>query len=146
MPQERSAGVIVFRRAPEPQYLLLHYTSGHWDLPKGHIEPGEAPQETARRELKEETGISDVQFLEGYRETLRYVFRQQGALVFKSVVFFLAETTQSEVALSHEHVGSDWLPYEAALARLTYKNARELLAKAREHVQRLPPVSDGGRP
>ncbi len=138
MPREISAGVILFRRMPEQRYLLLHYGSGHWDFPKGHIEPGEAAQETAKRELKEETGISDVRFLDGYRQTLRYFFRQQGIGIFKVVIYFLAETAQPEVALSHEHVGFDWLPYDAALARLTFKNSRELLAKAHEHLQAAP--------
>jgi 8-oxo-dGTP pyrophosphatase MutT (NUDIX family) len=135
MPREISAGVIVFRRGPEPHYLLLHYESGHWDFPKGHIEPGEKPEETAKRELKEETGISPVRFLDGYQETLRYFFRQQGVGIFKIVVYFLAETDQSEVILSSEHVGFEWLPYGAALARLTFKNSRDLLVKAHQHLQ-----------
>jgi 8-oxo-dGTP pyrophosphatase MutT (NUDIX family) len=138
MPREMSAGVILFRRAPEPCFLLLHYTSGHWDFPKGHIEPGEDARDTARRELKEETGISQVSFLDGFKETIRYFFRQHGVGVFKVVIFFLAETAQSDVTLSHEHIGFDWLPYEAALARLTFKNARELLTKAHDYLQAAP--------
>ena len=135
MPREVSAGVIVFRRAPQPQYLLLHYESGHWDFPKGHIEAGEEAQATARRELKEETGISDVRFLDGYKGTLRYFFRQKGIGIFKIVIYFLAETDQSDVTLSSEHIGFEWLPYDAALARLTFKNSRDLLVKAHEHLQ-----------
>jgi 8-oxo-dGTP pyrophosphatase MutT (NUDIX family) len=135
MPREVSAGVIVFRRAPQPQYLLLHYESGHWDFPKGHIEPGEEARETARRELKEETGISDVRFLDGYKGTLRYFFRQKGIGIFKIVIYFLAGTDQSDVTLSSEHIGFEWLPYDAALARLTFKNSRDLLVKAHEHLQ-----------
>ena len=138
MPREISAGVIVFRRGPQPHYLLLHYESGHWDFPKGHIEAGEEAQETARRELKEETGISGIRFLDGYKETLRYFFRQQGIGIFKVVVYFLVETDQSEVTLSSEHIGFDWLPYDAALARLTFKNSRDLLVKAHEHLQASP--------
>jgi bis(5'-nucleosidyl)-tetraphosphatase len=135
MPREVSAGVIVFRRAPQPQYLLLHYESGHWDFPKGHIEAGEEAQATARRELKEETGISEVRFLDGYKGTLRYFFRQKGIGIFKIVIYFLAETDQSDVTLSSEHIGFGWLPYDAALARLTFKNSRDLLVKAHEHLQ-----------
>ena len=140
MPREISAGVIVFRRAPGPHYLLLHYESGHWDFPKGHIEPGEDAQETARRELKEETGISQISFLDGYKETLRYFFRQKGIGIFKIVIYFLAETTQSEVTLSFEHIGFEWLPYEAALERLTFKNSRDLLVKAHERLKASPPI------
>ena len=135
MPREISAGVILFRQAPQPHYLLLHYESGHWDFPKGHIETGEDAQETARRELKEETGISEIRFLDGYKATLRYFFRQKGIGIFKVVIYFLAETDQSEVTLSYEHIGCDWLPYEAALERLTFKNSRDLLVKAHEHLQ-----------
>jgi 8-oxo-dGTP pyrophosphatase MutT (NUDIX family) len=134
MPREISAGMILFRRTPEPHYLLLHYESGHWDFPKGHIESGEDPEETAKRELQEETGISEMRLVDGYKQTLRYFFRQKGIGIFKVVIFFLGETTQSEVTLSAEHVGFDWLPYDAALARLTFKNSRDLLIKANEHL------------
>ena len=138
MPREVSAGMILFRRTPEPIYLLLHYESGHWDFPKGHIESGEDPEETAKRELQEETGISEIHLLDGYKQALRYFFRQKGIGIFKVVTFFLAETTQSEVTLSAEHVGFDWLPYDAALARLTFKNSRDLLMKACEHLRASP--------
>ena len=135
MPREISAGVILFRQAPQPHYLLLHYESGHWDFPKGHIEPGEEARETARRELKEETGISEIRFLDGYKATHRYFFRQKGIGIFKAVIYFLAETDQSDVTLSSEHIGFEWLPCEAALERLTFKNSRDLLVKAHEHLQ-----------
>lgn len=137
MAREISAGVILFRRAPEPLYLLLHYESGHWDFPKGHIEAGEEAQEAARRELQEETGISEIRFLDGYKQTLRYFFRQGGVGIFKVVIYFLADTAQAAVSLSHEHVGFEWLPYDAALGRLTFKNSRDLLIKAHEHVEGL---------
>ena len=145
MPREISAGVILFRQAPELHYLLLHYGSGHWDFPKGHIETGEDAQQTARRELKEETGIAEACFVDGYKQTLRYFFRQKGIGIFKIVIYFLAETDQSEISLSHEHIGFDWLPYDLAMARLTFKNSQDLLAKAREHLQVAQPSGQGDR-
>lgn len=145
MPREISAGVILFRRAPELHYLLLHYGSGHWDFPKGHIETGEDAQQTARRELKEETGIAEVCFVDGYKQTLRYFFRQKGIGIFKIVIYFLAETDQSEISLSHEHIGFDWLPYDLAMAQLTFKNSRDLLAKAHEHLQAVQPSGQDDR-
>lgn len=143
MPREISAGVILFRRTPEPVYLLLHYESGHWDFPKGHIEPGEDAQQTATRELKEETGISEISFVDGYKQTLRYFFRQKGVGIFKIVIYFLAETGQSEVSLSHEHIGFDWLPYDLTMSRLTFKNSQDLLAKAHEHLRAPRPSGQG---
>lgn len=125
---------------PEPHYLLLHYESGHWDFPKGHIEPGEDAQQTATRELKEETGITGICFVDGYKQTLRYFFRQKGIGIFKIVIYYLAETNQSKVSLSHEHIGFDWLPYDLALQRLTFQNSQDLLEKAQVHLRAIQPL------
>ena len=129
MGREISAGVILFRSRPAREYLLLDYGS-HWDFPKGHIEAGEDPQTTAARELQEETGIRDARFVSGFKEGMRYFYRKAGEGMLKVVVYFLAETPTGEVTLSHEHAGYLWLPYEAALKRLTFKNARDLLTRA----------------
>ena len=129
MGREISAGVILVRNRSQREYLLLDYGS-HWDFPKGHIEPGEDPQTTAARELQEETGIRDARIVPGFKESMRYFYRKAGEGMLKVVIFFLAETPTGEVTLSHEHSGYVWLPYEDALKRLTFKNARDLLAKA----------------
>jgi bis(5'-nucleosidyl)-tetraphosphatase len=131
MLKERSAGAIIFRREPEKKYyLLLHYDGGHWDFPKGNIEKGEEPEETAVREIKEETGITDLRFLPDFRETITYFYKREGQTVFKQVIFFLAETTEKEVKISWEHQGFEWLDYHQALERLTFENARNLLRSA----------------
>jgi len=141
MPKEKSAGAVVFRRENNQiYYLLLHYQSGHWDFPKGHIEAGEDDIATVKRETKEETGISDIRIIGGFREMIKYFFRVNYHLkkedklkvpwTFKMVVFYLAETKIKEVKISEEHTGFMWLPYEESLKRLTYKNAKEILKKA----------------
>jgi len=129
MGREISAGVILFRNRPQLEYLILDYGS-HWDFPKGHIETGENPQATAARELQEETGIRDARFIPGFKEGMRYFYRKAGEGMLKIVIYFLAETPTGDVTLSYEHSGYLWLPYEQALNRLTFKNARDLLAKA----------------
>ncbi len=125
--QERSAGFVVFR---DSKYLLLHYEAGHWDFPKGNIEKGETPEQTALRELKEETGIGDSEFLPGFVEKIRYFYKKAGQTVVKEVVFFLARTKTEEVKLSSEHIGFVWLPFKEAVEKLTYNNAKEILKKA----------------
>jgi len=140
MGREISAGVILVRNRSQREYLLLDYGS-HWDFPKGHIEPGEDPQTTAARELQEETGIRDARFVPGFRESMRYFYRKAGEGMLKVVIFFLAETPTGEVTLSHEHSGYLWLPYEEAVKRLTFKNARELLAKARAFLDGSTPAT-----
>jgi 8-oxo-dGTP pyrophosphatase MutT (NUDIX family) len=132
MPYEKSAGAVVFRENHEPEYLLLHYKGGHWDFVKGNIEEGETEQETVLRELREETGITEGEFLEGFRETINYVYRRKRQVYYKEVVFYLLRTWQKNVKISYEHQGYDWLPYEKALERLTFKNAKQVLQKAKK--------------
>ncbi len=135
MPSEKSCGVVVFRMdAGRRMYLTLHYEEGHWDFPKGHVEAGEKETETALRELEEETGIKEVEIVFGFRETLEYFYRREGRTMHKEVVFFLAKAKTPDVRLSNEHIGFVWLPYEDALSKLTFKNARELLEKAEKRL------------
>jgi 8-oxo-dGTP pyrophosphatase MutT (NUDIX family) len=131
MANEKSCGAVVFRGdGPARRYLLLHYEEGHWDLPKGHVERGEDEKATARRETREETGIDDLVFLSGFRERMEYVYKREGRLMHKEVIFFLGRTETEKVTLSDEHVGFEWLPYEDALERLTFGNAKDLLKAA----------------
>ena len=145
MGYEISAGVILFRTHPRREYLILDYGS-HWDFPKGHIEPGEDPATTARRELEEETGIRDPRFLPGYEQRMSYAYRRAGELMRKVVLYFLAETAAAEVVLSHEHCGYVWASYDEALSRLTFPTAKDLLAKAQQFLEAKPPASDAGPP
>jgi len=138
MPIEKSAGAIIFRYENNKiYYLLLHYPGlthraekDYWDLPKGHIEKGETIAETIRREVEEETGLTDIQFVEGFKETIKYFFRFGGKNILKFVTFYLAETKTKEIKISSEHLGYQWLPYEEAMKQLTFKNAKEILKKA----------------
>lgn len=133
MPLEKSAGAIVFRKEKgKIFYLLLHYKMGHWGFPKGIIEKGEKLKETAKREIKEETGIEEIEFIDGFKEWIKYFFRLKGKTIFKIVTFFLAQTKQKEVKLSFEHIGYKWLPFEEALEQLTFENDREILKKAHQ--------------
>ena len=128
--REKSCGAIVFHGSSKHrEYILLHYGSGHWDFIKGHVEPRESEEATAQREAKEEAGL-DLRMLPGFRETIKYFFRQKSKLMSKEVVFFVAESKTKNVKLSFEHIGYEWLLFEEALAKLTYKNAKDVLRKA----------------
>jgi len=131
MIEETSAGIVLFRKENERVlFLLLHYPSGHWDFVKGKMESGETPHETAIRETKEETGISDVQFVGGFEEWIRYNFQFEGQLVDKKVVFFLAETKTQDIQISHEHLNFAWMDYLTAMEKTTFDNAKTVLSKA----------------
>jgi len=130
MPEERSSGMIVYREGAQRLFLLLHYEEGHWDFPKGHIEKGEDEKTAAKRELGEETGITDPELVSRFKERIEYYYMRDRKRMHKEVVFFLARTKTEKVRLSDEHIGYVWLPYKKALERLTFKNAKELLEKA----------------
>jgi len=130
MIKEKSAGVIVYNNG---EFLILQYTAGHWDFPKGHIEKGETERETALRELKEETGITDAFFVKGFHDEIKYFFRRGKELVHKEVIFYLVETKTKEVEIrTKEHQGYEWLPFKEAVQRVTFQNAKDILVKAKK--------------
>ena len=136
---ELSSGALVFRRTSEGVFwLVLHYSAGHWDFPKGHVEKGESLIEAARREVFEEAGIKDLKFYPEFKKSIQYFYNaakyhpesQEKKLTFKKVVFHLAETSEKEIITSFEHLEGKWLKTEEAEKTLTFKNARTILQEA----------------
>jgi bis(5'-nucleosidyl)-tetraphosphatase len=143
VPIEKSAGAAVFRKEGKVYYLLLHYPGishraklDYWDLPKGHVEAGETLEEAAKREIEEETGLSDIEIMPGFKETIKYFFRWEEKNVMKFVTFYLARTGTKDVKISSEHMGFEWLTYEEAIKKLKFKNARQIIKKADEFLNR----------
>jgi len=131
MIQETSAGIVLFRKEKSKiLFLLLHYPSGHWDFVKGKKESGETYHRTALREAREETGITDIEFVNNFEEWIEYNFQYEGELVQKKVVFFLAETKTKEIVISFEHQDFVWLEFDDAIKKITFENAKKVLKKA----------------
>ena len=135
MKKERSSGAIIFRKDNEIKYLLLHYEAKHWDFPKGHIEKGEKDEDTVKREVKEEAGITDIELVKGFKESLHYFYKLKEETISKEVVFYLAKTETENVKLSFEHIGFAWLSYDNAMKKLTFKNAKDILEKANQFLK-----------
>jgi 8-oxo-dGTP pyrophosphatase MutT (NUDIX family) len=131
MRREFSAGFVLFRQTPSgPLFLLLDYGK-HWDYPKGHLEPGETAWRAAVRELREETGIVHVDRIGRFQRNMHYIFHsKKKGLVSKTVTYFLGQTRTTTIDISDEHEGFAWLPYDEALARLTFDTARQILTVA----------------
>ena len=129
---EKSCGAVLFKKQRDGsvKYLILHYEAGHWDFPKGHQEKNETEEHTAEREIKEETGIEDVEILKGFKELVKYFYKKEKETVYKEVVFFLAQTMTEKIKLSSEHIGYAWVSFEHASKKLTYNNSKDLLKKA----------------
>ena len=133
MREQKSAGIVLFRNAStKTEFLLLNYPQGHWDFVKGKVEKGETPHETALRETREETGISDIEFIDGFEESVEYDFRFKNEDIHKKVIFFLAKTSEKKISLSHEHNDFVWLEYDDALKKTTFRNAKNVLSKTNE--------------
>jgi bis(5'-nucleosidyl)-tetraphosphatase len=133
MIEEISAGIVLYRTEDSKKlFLLLHYPSGHWDFVKGKMEKNETYHETAIRETKEETGITDIIFVENFEEWIEYNFKYRGELVQKKVVFFLAETKTKEIKISHEHSEYIWMDYNTSMEKTTFDNAKTVLTKAQK--------------
>ncbi len=140
MPEkEKSAGVIIFRREESRILFLLlfkKYKTEYWDLPKGNIEKGEEPIKTAEREAGEETGITDLTFIPGFKEKVQWWYKLEGRLTQKTVTYFLAETREKEAKVSAEHIKAGWFTLGEAEKVLKHKDSRELLRKAQKFLER----------
>jgi bis(5'-nucleosidyl)-tetraphosphatase len=133
MLEERSAGAVLYQELPSGKmYLLLNYPSGHWDFVKGNIEKGETFKQTVLREVREETGITDIDFVDGFEDKVEYYYQRDGEVIHKEVVFFLASTKTNDVTLSHEHRDYIWLNFNDSLEKLTYKTAKKIFKKVKD--------------
>lgn len=134
----QSAGGVVFRLdgRTEPQILLLRHTSGKWMLPKGTIEEGETPQAVALREVREETGISNVRVVADLGEERYYFFwRSEDTYYDKTVRYFLLQFLGGEEARPQAEEGfvaCEWVRLDEAMDRIKYKETREVVRRAKD--------------
>ena len=137
MKYEKSCGAMIFmEKNEERQYLLVlnqkSAKAGHWGFPKGHIEPGETEEETAHREILEETGLQ-VQLFSGFRKVSHYSPRPG---VDKEVVYFLAQPMGEEIKLQETEISAyRWCNAEEAVQLLSHDADVELLLRAEEFLR-----------
>ncbi len=129
MRQEKSCGAAIYiARERETLWLVERMRQGHTSLCKGHVEAGETEHDTAVREIREETALA-VEFQDGFRERIEY---SPGPGVTKEVIFFLARARGADTSAQPEEVSSiEWLPFDDALAALTYPDDKRILTAAR---------------
>jgi 8-oxo-dGTP pyrophosphatase MutT (NUDIX family) len=135
--REFSAGGVLVRRLRGRWVFAAIRPAGKepglWALPKGLIGRGERPEETATREVEEETGARGR--LVGKLGDVRYVYNWRGERVFKVVSFYLLRYRRSRLgelppATAHEVAEVRWLPLEEAPRLLAYKGEREMAERA----------------
>jgi len=137
-PRERSAGGVVVR---DREVIVIVPTRRAADgarvlcLPKGHLDPGETPQQAAAREVREETGVEAE--LIGDLGEVRYWYRREGRAVPKSVAFFLFRYLSGDTADHDREVEqARWMDLEEAQTALSYEGEREMVARARAALER----------
>jgi 8-oxo-dGTP pyrophosphatase MutT (NUDIX family) len=132
---EHSYGAVIYRiNNGRLQYLIQSMSHGHKSLCKGHSEPNETPEETALREVKEETGLT-IELDTNFSHVIKY---HPSDLSVKYVTFFAAENTKLEETPADNHdeevAEERFLPYEEAMYELTYDLDREVLRKAHLYI------------
>jgi len=142
--REFSAGGVLVRRLRGRWVFAAIRPAGKepgvWALPKGLIGRGEKPEETAVREVAEETGAQGR--LVGKLGDVRYVYTWRGERIFKVVSFYLLRYSRGRLgelapATAHEVAEVRWLPLEQGPKLLAYKGEKEMAAKALEAVRAL---------
>lgn len=137
MPDERSAGAIIFyKNAGIIEYLLLQYRHKRWDFPRGHIKNGETEVAAAQREIIEETGLKNLEFVKGFKGKRFWYYKKKGESRArkKQVVYFLARSPVKKVRLDFENLDFKWLPFEQALALPAFPHVKKILQKADDYL------------
>jgi len=143
MNKEFSAGAVIFKKEGLDILFLVIYSkrNGIWGFPKGHLEKNETDKEAAIREIKEETGISDLKFMEGFEEKTIYetVSRRppfKGQRIEKYVTYFLCETTGQDVGVDGREISDyKFLPLDEAGKLIRFGNLKEILRRAHGFLQ-----------
>lgn len=126
MKKEKSCGILVFDK---DEVLVVFHNLGHYGFPKGHVEKGETEEETAIREVKEETNC-DAKIIPGFREVITYSPKPN---VMKDVVFFIGEALTKDLKPQEEETSDVFfIKQENALRTITHEEERSVLEKALE--------------
>ncbi len=132
---ERSCGAIVFRKVDGVvRYLLIkNRRSTHWSFPKGHIEQGETDEQTALREVKEETGI-DIEIIKGFKGKSDYSIQGK---IEKTVYIFAAKALSTATKIQVEEIEDyKWIDYRSAMKSLRFDNDRSILWRAHSFLKK----------
>ena len=134
MQHEKSCGAIVYRKFHGNIELLLikNQNGGHWSFPKGHVEGAETEEETAVREIMEETGISVILYT-SFRHVITYAPKKETT---KDVVYFLARAVTYDYTPQEEEIAQiKWVEINHAATLLSYDNDRQLVSQAKEQIK-----------
>lgn len=129
--RETTSGGIVFRRNPKNQeleILLMQDAKNRWTIPKGHVEPGEETGATAEREIREETGLQDMEVI-SWLGKVDFRYRRGHTLVLMTMHIWLVQAQGDTNQLDPEDWLNDikWLPSREAIEKIAYEDIGKLI-------------------
>ena len=132
--REYSAGGVVFRSTDKGvEFLLIEDLKGRWSVPKGHVESGETLEQTALREIGEETGLHNTRIHEKL-DKVHFFYRFEGKLIFMTTYIFLIEANDPEEPIVVEEsegiVGARWCPAKTAQQVRESKALKNLMERS----------------
>jgi 8-oxo-dGTP pyrophosphatase MutT (NUDIX family) len=138
--KEYTAGGVVFRvNNGQLEFLLLQDVKGRWSIPKGHVESGETLEQTAVREIGEETGLFGIKIIDKL-DKIHFFYRMEGKLIFMTTFVFLMEATDPDEVLQPEKsegiVDVSWFDEQAAFRAIEYKATKVLLEEGAKRVKK----------
>jgi len=128
---EKSYGIIPLQNGKV--FIVRHKAGDYWGFPKGHHTLGETPQDTAIRELKEETNLEVLRLHDSPTYMESYSFVREGDEIHKTVLYFVAEVSGKAAQLTPDVVEGKWVPLHECETHVTFEEnkriAREVIAK-----------------
>jgi 8-oxo-dGTP pyrophosphatase MutT (NUDIX family) len=129
--RETTSGGVVFRREAKTdavQILLMLDAKNRWTIPKGHVEPGEEPKQTAEREIREETGLQEMK-VHSWLGKVNFRYRRNHTLVLMTMHIYLVEGLGNSDKLHPEDWLNDiqWLAATDAVDKIAYDDIGKLI-------------------